>query len=178
MSITNWVQAKQNSPDWQWHRWTDLLVYAYKEATLSPDPSSQNGALVFDQNGTMLSAACNEFPKGLNVTPEMLERPLKYTYIEHAERNAIYKAFQHDGLPYLMVCPWAACADCARAIVQSGISVLVRHKQASDRSPERWLESIAVADDILKQCRVRVIDIDAPSLGAPTIRHCEELWTP
>jgi dCMP deaminase len=128
----------------------------------------------------VISQACNEFPPGLEVTDEMLERPLKYTYIEHAERNAIYRSSLYGSAarPYLMVAPWSACAECARAIVCSGISVLVRHKQASDRSPERWVESIAIADDILRQGKVRIIDVDDPDIGGVSILHNGELWEP
>lgn len=173
-----WPVNPKPPPDWHWHTWRELLVEAYRIATGSPDPSSQAGAILFAQDGNVISQANNRFPEGLDVTPEMLERPLKYTYIEHAERNAIYWAVGSGKKPYLLVAPWAACAECARAIVQCGIRVLVRHKQASDRSPERWIESIRIADSILEQGGVRIIDVDEPNLGAPTIRHNGELWTP
>lgn len=182
------------------YQYDELLRKAYRIATYSPDPSTQNGAFVMDKNYTILGQACNDFTKGFwtdqdykgggrIVTPEMLERPLKYSYIEHAERGAIYDALKKNSEypPVAMVCPWAACAECARAIVMSGITTLIRHKQASDRSPERWKESIALADDILRVGRVKILDIDAPNLfdantddafNKVTIMHCEEKWKP
>lgn len=156
----------------------ELLRYAYQLAQGSPDPSTKIGAFVIGNEFRVVGEGCNEFPKGLKVIPEMLERPMKYDYISHAEVNAIFAATRAGEAPLLMVCNWAACMECARAIVQSGIRVLVRHKQASDRSPERWLKSLAVADDLMIQGGVRIIDVDAPNLGAVENLHNGELWTP
>lgn len=155
----------------------EALVEAYTTATKSPDPSSQCGASVFGANLGFIASECNTFTAGVDSSPEKLERPLKYSYVEHAERNAIYAAARIGIPPEIMVAPWAACTECARAIVQSGISILIRHKQASDRSPERWLESIKFADDLLLAGGVEIIEFDG-HLAAPAIMHCEELWTP
>lgn len=62
-----------------------------------------------------------------------------------------------------MICPWAACADCARAVVLAGIDVLVRHAINPDlngEAQERWRASIADGDTILREGGVRVIDWD------------------
>lgn len=155
----------------------DALRGAYRVALESPDPSTQCGSVLFDKDLNFVSSGSNTFTKGVESTPERLERPLKYSYVEHAERNSIYAAVQLGAEPHVMVAPWAACTECARAIVQSGIKVLVRHKQASDRSPERWIESINFADTILRDGGVEIIDFNG-SLNAVEIWHCEERWTP
>lgn len=162
-----------------------LLRLAYAKAADSPDPSTQNGALLAipHEHGRaeplLATLACNEFPRGVNYTDERWERPLKYQLIEHAERNAVYRAAAHgictDGL--WMYCPWAACADCARAIIQAGITKLVTHKQAYDRSPARWTDSIAVAFEMLREAGVTVSWYDG-TVGAPQLRHAGELWRP
>lgn len=196
-------------------QWADELRYAYRMALGSPDPSTQNGAIlirvgldgrdmddwvddwhekgrgsIYEYMGITEAEysawvsspyvkAWNDFTEGLKVTDEMYERPLKYEVLEHAERNVIYAAAR-EHVPTkgaTIVCPWAACTDCARAIVQSGIARLVRHKQASDRSPERWVESIKLADQILLDGGVEIVDYDG-FLNADPIRHCEELWRP
>lgn len=110
---------------------------------------------------------------------ERWERPGKYKFIEHAERNAIYAASRVgrfiSGLT--MVSPWAACSDCARGIIQAGIIRLVRHKQASDRSSEFWLEEIRVADMMLREANVEIVDVDW-TFGDIEVRHSGELWHP
>ncbi len=158
-----------------------MLKDCYAIALSSPDPSTQNAAFIVAKNGTSGHAGCNTFTRGVEATPERLERPLKYSYVEHAERNAIFAAARAgaklDGAT--MYCPWAACIECARAIVQVGITTLVRHKQASDRSPERWIESIALADELLIAGGVEIIDVDCDNLGAEqSIMHCEVEWKP
>src|ERR1035441_3977564 len=117
---------------------------AHQAAASSIDPSKHNGAVLAAENGTPIhsTAACNQFPAGVNELPgERWERPAKYQFIEHAERNAIYRAAR-QGIPtegLVLVCPWSACTDCARAIIQSGIVMLVRETLPES---ERWAESI------------------------------------
>lgn len=58
-----------------------------------------------------------------DVLNDRWERPQKYKYVEHAERNAVYNAARM-GIPlkgctaYVTLAP---CADCTRALIQSGI---------------------------------------------------------
>lgn len=159
--------------------WRYLLQSAYRFALNSPDPSTQNGALIFDPELLLLAAGTNRFPLGVKETTERWARPLKYEFVEHAERNSIYRCavLGHSTAGATMVCPWAACSDCARAIVCARIVRLVRHQDASDRSPERWIESIKVADTILQEGGVEIIDIAGPVDG-PELLHSEVLWTP
>lgn len=161
------------------YHWKVDLRIAYGIASMSNDPSTKNGALLIDDKGNICSEGCNFFADGVCETLERWERPLKYEYVEHAERNVIYAAAKRgvktNGL--IMVCPWALCADCARAIIQSGIKLLVTHKQAYDRSPERWREQIDRALQMLKEAKVEVIMYDG-KIGGVTNRHNGELWEP
>jgi hypothetical protein len=73
----------------------EYLLLAYQKATESPDPSTQNGAVIPYQpkcepeSDCCLVSACNTFPAGVHNKPDRLERPKKYSYIEHAERGVI-----------------------------------------------------------------------------------------
>lgn len=100
----------------------------------SPDPSRKTACFI-DVGVNDLQHGINTFPNG--VTPR-LGRPEKYVFIEHAERNAIYWAARRGialegGIIYLN---WFPCAECARAIVQSGIKKLVGYEP--DWSEERY----------------------------------------
>jgi dCMP deaminase len=161
-------------------QYRDLLRYAYGvAATGSVDRSTQTAALLVDNSNNILVAEVNCFTDGLVPTEEMHQRPLKYTYMEHSERQAIYTAAKRgirtSGLT--MVAPWASCADCARAIVQSGIVRIIRHADAQAKSPERWKESLRVADEILAAGGVEIVEVEG-HLGAPSIMFCEERWNP
>lgn len=155
--------------------YTDLMRHAYDVALDSPDPSTQNGAIILDSAGVTIGLGNNRFTIGMRPTPDLFERPKKYAYIEHAERNAIFSVlYEGRTSPHTLICPWAACADCARAIVQSGIVRLVRH----EREGGRWLGSIEDGDKILHAGGVEIITISGPLGGCKPILFNGELMTP
>jgi dCMP deaminase len=156
----------------------ELLKQAYEIATKSPDPSTQNGALLVTEQGFPVAGDINRFPKGVHDRPERWEKPLKYEIIEHAERNVIYKVGRAAGTEGLtMICPWACCANCARGIIEAGIIRLVTHKQAHDRSPAFWKEQIEIAFTMLREAGVEIIMYDGP-VGGPEVRHSGQTWMP
>src|SRR5690349_19719109 len=125
----------------------NFLRKAYFEAKYSPDPSTQNGAIIVARND-IIASGYNTFPNGVKFYDERWERPGKYQYVEHAERNAIFDAARqgHSTEGAIMYCPWFACTDCARAIIQSGISVVIGHAAPiHDKGSDAWKESIKVA---------------------------------
>lgn len=106
----------------KWHdRWMGL---AYTYASFSEDDSTRVGAVVIGDDNDQRTEGWNGLCRGVENTPERNERPTKYLYYEHAERNAIYNATR-KGVSLkgtsLFVTHYP-CADCARGIIQSGIS--------------------------------------------------------
>lgn len=166
--------------------WAKLIFDAYLVAKESPDPSTQNGALLYAPDGRLLSCDYNRFPDSVAYLPERWERPLKYKIIEHAERNTLFfaAAAGRGTFNSTMIAAWAACSDCARAIIQCGVKRLVRHQEASDRSPKspgNWVDDIAVADQMLKEAGVEVINVSwnfADNGSDVKIRNSGELWSP
>lgn len=133
------------------------LAFAYDLARQSPDPSTQNGAVILSAHMKyVLGQGRNEFPAHVTVTPERLTSPLKYQFMEHAERNAIYDAAWSGQRTFgaTMICPWFACADCGRAIINSGIRKVIGHKAMFDNTPDRWADSIRVAFQMFKEAGV------------------------
>lgn len=162
-------------------KWINYLREAYNMALSSPDPSTQNGALIL-QGEMTVAKDCNRLPNGVLESKERWERPLKYKIIEHAERNAIFqfaaRPLTSSGLVgATMVCPWAACADCARAIIQAGITKLVTHKQAHDRSPDFWKQEIEIAFQMLREANVEIVMVDA-KIGGVELLHSGQKWNP
>jgi dCMP deaminase len=154
------------------------LLMAYTEAMKSPDPSTQNGAVIVTHDGVTVSD-CNRFPDRVKLDPERLERPLKYQFIEHAERNAIYKCASL-GVPTAgatMYVPWFACSDCARAIIQAKIAHVVGHQRMADNTPDHWKESIANAMIMLAESRVKITMIP-DVLNGPKILFNGKWWKP
>jgi dCMP deaminase len=173
----------------------NLLALAYHAALLSPDPSTQNGALIVHRRALantpppksgyrIMATDCNRFPHGVTETPERWNtRELKYKYVQHAERNVI-ETFRHTHnlvslREFIMVCPWAACTDCAKAIIPTGISHLVIHKQAHDRTPpgSLWFDDIMHAHTMLREVGIEIIEYDG-KVDGPPVRHSGVVWTP
>ena len=109
-----------------WH--TRYMNLAAHISFWSKDPETQVGAVIVSSDNRIVSVGYNGFPRKVwdNITdvPERYGLPEKYLWTEHAERNAIYNARTNlEGCTiYSTLYP---CMDCARGIVQSGISMLV-----------------------------------------------------
>jgi len=135
-----------------------FLRHAYQYASAhSKDPSTQLGAILVKPNVGIVSWGVNNIPEKLKNTKDRWEYPKKKQYVEHAERNALYKctsrAICTAGM--VMYCPWFACADCARAIIQCGIIGVVGHKEIYELTNDRWKETTDIGISILKEAGVK-----------------------
>lgn len=158
-----------------------LLRYCYTFASEhSIDPSTQNGALLIrPSTHEIISFGANVFPRGVQHTPERDERPLKYSFVSHAETNAILLAAS-KGLATggtTMVCPWFACCECGKAIIQAGILKVIGHKKIFDNTPERWRESIEIAFTMFEEAGVETELVEG-DIGGDTIRLNGETFQP
>jgi deoxycytidylate deaminase len=133
-----------------------LMRQAYLVAAeYSDDPNTHCGVIIFHDN-TIIS-------KGANCFTHPSHRGLdKYSFIEHAERVAIFEAAKNgSGLEgSTMVCPWASCTGCARAIMLSGIDTVIVHTPAMEATPKRWQVEIAKGHQIFVDGGVRVEWLD------------------
>jgi len=159
----------------------DFMKMAYEYGSKwSTDPSIQNGCLLVDPSTkTVVSSGANHFPQGVREVDSRWERPIKYEFVEHAERNAIYSAARHGiktkGLH--IYCYWAACADCARAIIQCGITRLVTHKIIMDATPDRWKDTIVSAFTMMKEAGIKIDEVSDPIEGVEILFN-GKLWMP
>ena len=124
-------------------RWDDnFMNLARNVATWSKDRSRKVGCVLIGPAKEVRSMGYNGMPRGVNDEVEARhQRPAKYLWTEHAERNAIYNAAR-VGTPLLgCICylPWYPCMDCARALVQAGIVEVVAVE------PD-WLDATYAAD--------------------------------
>jgi len=139
--------------DWD-GRW---LALAREVGSWSKDRSTKVGCIIIGDGKRMLSAGYNGFPRGVDDDIDARhERPLKYLLTEHAERNAIYNAARNgadlwDSVMYSTLYP---CADCARAIIQSGIVKVITPEP--DWSLPGWADSFAASKIMFREAGVRV----------------------
>ena len=75
----------------KWHnRFMDVAKLV---ATWSKDTSTKVGAVVVGPDKEIRSTGYNGLVRGVDDNiPERMERPTKYDFFEHAERNAVYNA--------------------------------------------------------------------------------------
>jgi dCMP deaminase len=114
--------------------------------TKSKDQYTQIGAVIVGKNNEIVSTGYNSFPRGINDTvQERQERPEKYFWFEHAERNAIYNAARigvsTEGCIMYLTCD-IPCADCTRGIINAGITKVVCNQYAGGAKGPQWAESI------------------------------------
>lgn len=143
-----------------------MLLDAYEYANdRSPDPSTKNGAVLVGADGKVLTYGVNKFPEGVAETQSRLtDKTTKYRLVVHAENGAIFNAAKHgrqvNGAT--LYCPFYACSECAKAIIQSGIKRVVGHAQLMELASEHttWVQSIIYAWDILHEAGVECVLYD------------------
>lgn len=138
------------------------VAVARAVAAFSKDRSTQVGAIILGPDGEGGPWGYNGFPRGCDDTDEFKhQRPEKYLWTEHAERNAIYNAartgFSTKGCAMFVTHP--PCMDCARAIVQSGIGMVVWPK-GDELNKARWGESNSAAIRLFDEVGVKYFEVD------------------
>lgn len=147
----------------EWHEYWMTMVYMV--ASRSDDKDTHVGAVIVGDDNILRSTGYNGLPRKVEALPGRLIRPDKYHWMEHAERNAIFNAARTgvslrqctmytNGLP---------CVECARAVIQSGIWVVMTDKcwwDADDR-PE-WRDSHTRTLKMFDEAGVKhgVLDVD------------------
>lgn len=135
----------------------ELLAEAALAALDSDDPRTGVGCVIHQpERGVMLKAA-NRLPSGLSANRARISAPEKYLWIEHAERAALYEAarrgvstagasiYVHGGFP---------CADCARAIIASGIVAVIFCIGESE--VHHWADSHAAGAAMLAEAGIAI----------------------
>ena len=76
-----------------------------------------------------------------------------------------------------MVCPWAACSNCAKHIADAGISKLYRHKWANSGvdTGSHWYDDCAIGDEIMTQAGVEIIEVE-PVESDISLRRDGKQW--
>ena len=128
-------------------------------ATWSKDRSTKVASVIVDDDNDIVSIGFNGFPRKVNDdVEERHERPAKYLYTEHGERNAIYSAAR-KGVALkgcILYTRWFPCADCARGIIQVGIKEVVCEKPEGSARDQRWAESFVASTAMLEEAGVTI----------------------
>lgn len=118
------------------------MAIASLAAFRSKDPNTQVGACIVSNDNKILSMGYNGLPRGCNDNDfpwarqgDMLDT--KYPFVTHSELNAIlnYRGSLEGAKMFVTLFP---CNECAKAIIQVGIKVVVyaQNKYANTPSVE------------------------------------------
>lgn len=118
---------------------------AHQVKLKSKDERTQIGAVIVGEDNEIVSTGYNSFPRGISDdVNERQERPEKYYWFEHAERNAIYNAARigvsTKGTTMYLTCG-IPCADCCRGIINAGITKIVCEVGEAGAKGPKWEES-------------------------------------
>ena len=138
-------------------------------AQKSKDPSTKVGAVLVGSGNSVLGVGYNGFPRGVmdyyhksiktGSRHDRYRGKVKLLYIEHAERNCIYNAARNgiklEGCKIYLNTKGYPCADCARAIIQCGISEVITH-EGEFQGKNNWKESCRISKEMLEEAKVNI----------------------
>lgn len=152
-----------NVPD----RW-DLRHYllAMHVASWSKDPTTRVGAVAVGVDRRNIALGYNGFPPGIYDLRERYEdRPTKYLFTQHAERNVLDNA-HFDLCGGTLVTTMFPCVECAKSIISKGITRLIT---AAPPEPlpdgeKSWRDTVPVSKQMLREARVSITIMPATGI--------------
>jgi dCMP deaminase len=140
-----------------WNEYYRQIAHTVK--LKSKDIHTQIGAVIVGKGNQIISTGYNSFPRGIvDTIDERQERPEKYYWFEHAERNAIYNAARNgvstEGASIYLTCG-IPCTDCARGIINAGITDVHCEVQLGTVH-ERWKEHASRSLEMFAEAKVRI----------------------
>lgn len=144
-------------------KFSKYLEIANAISKLSKDKSTQVGAIVVSPSLEVRTMGYNGAPRGCAADEDVrgTDRPEKYFWMEHAERNAIYNAARM-GVSLIgstIVVTHPPCMDCARAIVQAGIKEVFWPKPEEEFA-KRWIEHKYRVIRLFNECGVNFDEVN------------------
>tara|TARA_B110000459_G_scaffold195950_1_gene237273 strand:+ start:392 stop:847 length:456 start_codon:yes stop_codon:yes gene_type:complete len=141
-------------------RWVEYFrTLAHTVKLKSKDNNTQIGAIIVGKDKELVSTGYNSFPRGIDdFKKERQEKPEKYFWFEHAERNAIYNAARigvsTKGTTMYLSCG-IPCADCTRGIINAGIARIFCERGGGAKGI-KWAESAERSWEMLDEAGVSV----------------------
>tara|TARA_R110002050_G_scaffold34397_13_gene86909 strand:+ start:932 stop:1384 length:453 start_codon:yes stop_codon:yes gene_type:complete len=142
------------------NKWEQRFVDDAKYiAEWSKDKGTKVGCVITNDENDVLSRGYNGFPRGADDDTDQrrYEKPSKYMWTEHSERNAIYNAAR-NGISLKgsnAFVTYFPCIDCTRGLIQVGVKKIYAPKP--DFNHKKWGESWVESIIMLKECGVEII---------------------
>jgi dCMP deaminase len=145
---------RRSKLDWD-HYYLEIAEVVAKR---SKDPSTGVGAVIV-VNRVVGSTGYNGFPRGVRDYEDRWERPQKYSYVVHAEMNAILSAdltaVRNDPESCVYV-THRPCSDCVKAIIQCGLKGIVTANRLVVSHSEM---GIRIGNEMLKEADIWIREV-------------------
>lgn len=138
------------------NKWTTrFLDLAEHVARWSQDPRTKVGCVIVDDKKRVVSIGYNGFPRGVNDNAARYsDRETKLLFVAHAERNALDNApLSVEGCS--MYVPLMPCNECAKSIIQKGITKVVTYRPEKDDGRFNW----KITRQMFKEAGVMLVEI-------------------
>lgn len=146
----------------KWHK--RFMEIATLVSSWSKDESTKVGAVVVGIDKEIRATGYNGIVRGVDDdVEERSQRPTKYEFYEHAERNAIYNAcltgVSLKGCAIYVT--YFPCTDCARAIIQTGIKLVLTNKKIDSKivANSDWRENLDYSRQMFKEAGVEFLEL-------------------
>lgn len=138
---------------------TRFIDVATVISSWSKDESTKVGAVIVDKCGEPISWGFNGFPMGVDDSiKERNERPLKYQYTQHAERNAMDFAPRSNLETCTLIVTHFPCCECAKSIIQRKIkTVITNNIDITTDFYSRWKNDIEITTSMFNEAGVEII---------------------
>jgi len=139
-------------------KWTARFIRLAEEAaSWSKDTDCKVGAVIVSPDKRLFTMGYNGFPTGIYDGYTMMDKDRKLALTVHAEVNAIVNA-RRDLTGWSMYCTKAPCVDCAKAMIQAGISAVHCPEPETTSS---WYEENMQALGLLNAAGIKPIRVQA-----------------
>jgi len=112
--------------------WDDYFIsMCCVVASRSKDPSTQHGAVLVDEHKRVVSTGYNGGCRSIDDDLVDWSRPNKYSFVIHAEENALWTAERKNLEGCTLYITGAPCSKCMLRIAHSGVSFVVYGSRSS-----------------------------------------------
>ncbi len=134
------------------------LQEAYEVSQRSPDAQTQVGAVIISSANRPISQGYNGWMGGIDDSLMPNIRPMKHTWVIHAELNALLNC-EHRPSGATLYCTHQPCLNCFFACVQAGISEVVYTNDSSTTNTEEAQVEWEIAQFLVRdKIKVRGVD--------------------
>ena len=127
-------------------------------ANMSKDTTKVGCVILDSETNGILSSGYNGFPRGIveNISSRW-ERPEKYSFVVHAEANAICQSANSGASLRNATCVVTVfpCSNCTKLLIQSGIKTVVTKKPIEDMI-SRWGESFKYSKIMFEEAKITI----------------------